>query len=100
MRTNLNQHFKSIAPELDDAALFYGMYSRLARRLGVSPQHVRQVSIGKHKSKRVRAAILREVARIRKASLRPMTLVEEAELLVDAQRRLRALRARRERRAA
>jgi predicted transcriptional regulator len=43
------------------------MYSRIARRLGVSPQHVRHVARGIKRSKRVTMAIDREVRRIRKA---------------------------------
>jgi hypothetical protein len=56
---------KSTAPELEQAALFYGMYSRLARKLRVTPQHVRQVAKGIHRSRRVEAAINREIQRIR-----------------------------------
>jgi hypothetical protein len=64
MKTTLTDQLKCIAPELGNAALFYGMYSRLARKLSVSPQHVRQVAAGIHTSKRIAAAIRREVRRI------------------------------------
>jgi hypothetical protein len=37
----------------------YGLYSRVARQLGVSPSHVRKVNLGLHKSKRVEDALLR-----------------------------------------
>lgn len=43
------------------AALFYGLYSCVARKLGVSPQHVRQVALGISRSKRVEKAIQREI---------------------------------------
>jgi hypothetical protein len=36
----------------------YGIYSRVARKLGVTPQHVRRVALGKSESDRVRDAIL------------------------------------------
>jgi hypothetical protein len=51
--------------ELEQAATFYGIYSHLARSLGVTPQHVRQVARGLHKSKRVSAAISQEIQRLR-----------------------------------
>lgn len=61
---NLTVHFKSIAPELAQASRFYGVYSRVARKLGVTPQHVRQVALGLHTSRRVSAALKRELRRI------------------------------------
>jgi len=39
------------------------MYSYLARKLGVSPQAVRQTALGISSSKRIREAVLREVRR-------------------------------------
>lgn len=62
---NLNQtyHTKSISPEIANAALFYGMYSEIARKLKVSPQHVRQVALGFSRSRRVENAILHEIKR-------------------------------------
>lgn len=58
----------SIAPELRKAAIFYGIYSRLARRLGVTPQHVRQVARGIRRSARVARAIEREIRRLNAAA--------------------------------
>ncbi len=55
------------APELEQAAQFYGIYSRVARKLGVTPQHVRHVAKGLTQSKRVLTAINREIARIRRS---------------------------------
>jgi DNA-binding transcriptional regulator YdaS (Cro superfamily) len=54
----------STAPELEKAALFYGLYSRIARQLGVTSQHVSQVAKGRHRSKRVSKAIAKEIQRI------------------------------------
>lgn len=56
---------KRTTPELELAANFYGLYSRIARKLRVSPQHVRHVARGVRRSKRVATAIDREVRRIR-----------------------------------
>ena len=61
----MNDQLKVIAPELKTASLFWGVYSRVARRLGVTPQHVRLVAKGMHTSKRVTAAIKREIKRIK-----------------------------------
>jgi hypothetical protein len=61
-------HIKSTAPELAQAALFYGLYSRVAKKLGVTPQHVRQVSRGLTSSKRVSKAVAQEIQRIRNKS--------------------------------
>ncbi len=60
-------HFNSTAPELQQAAKYYGIYSRLARRLGVTPQHVRHVALGFTRSARVSRAIAKEMERIRKS---------------------------------
>jgi DNA-binding transcriptional regulator YdaS (Cro superfamily) len=65
---NLSAQFKCVAPEIEEASRYYGLFSRVARRLGVTPQHVRQVARGLHMSRRVTLAINREVRRIREAS--------------------------------
>jgi transcriptional regulator with XRE-family HTH domain len=62
---HLKSQLKSIPPELEQAALFWGMYSRLAKKLGVSPQAVRQVARGITSSERISKAIRREVARLK-----------------------------------
>ena len=64
----MNLHFKGTTPELEQAALFFGIYSRVARKLGVTPQHVRHVAKGLSTSKRVSAAITREIKRIREST--------------------------------
>jgi hypothetical protein len=66
---NLTHPPKPTSPELANAALFYGLYSAVGRRLKVTPQHVRHVALGIKTSKRVKAAIDREIGR-RKASIR------------------------------
>jgi hypothetical protein len=60
---SLNLPFKATSPELANAALFYGLYSCVARKLNVTPQHVRHVSRGLSTSKRVSAEIQREIKR-------------------------------------
>ena len=65
----MSQQVKSIAPELEVASRYFGLYSRVARRLGVTPQHVRQVARGLTTSRRVTTAINREVQRIRQREL-------------------------------
>ena len=69
-RFNLTDNLKCIAPELTEASRFYGLFSRVAKKLGVTPQHVRQVARGLHSSKRVTAALQRELRRIREAGER------------------------------
>lgn len=55
--------FKATPPELITASIFRGMYTEIARKLGVSPQHVRHVALGKTTSQRVLREILRECRR-------------------------------------
>lgn len=43
-----------------------GLYSRVARRLGVDRSHVRRVALGERKSRRIAKAIEREIARLEK----------------------------------
>ncbi len=68
--TTINDRLKSkcIAPELENAAKFRGMYTAVARKLGVTPQHVRLVALGLSRSKRVTEALKREELRRRKNS--------------------------------
>jgi len=46
---------------------YYGLYSRVARTLGVSPSHVRKVDLGLHKSQRVADALHLEMERFDRA---------------------------------
>lgn len=64
---NHRLRFKPTTPELAEAALFRGTYSTVAQKLGVSPQHVRNVSLGRAVSRRVAEELKREVRR-RKAT--------------------------------
>jgi len=52
---------KPISPELSCAAMIRGVYSEVARKLGVTPQHVRLVGVGRRTSRRVSKAIMREI---------------------------------------
>lgn len=61
----MTDHLKCIAPEIAEASKFYGVFSRVARKLRVTPQHVRQVAMGLHTSRRVSAALQRELRKIR-----------------------------------
>jgi hypothetical protein len=63
-RFNVQSQSKPIPRELEEAAFFWGIYSRLARRLHVTPQAVRQVALGITTSKRISGAIEREIQRI------------------------------------
>jgi hypothetical protein len=61
----LKPRSKSIAPQLVEAAEIRGLFTRVARRLGVTRQHVRQVAYGTGTSRRVSLAIKRELRQIR-----------------------------------
>ena len=61
----MNLRFKPTSPELAKAAIFRGVYSRVARKLGVTPQHVRHVALGLSVSKRVSREIDREIRRVK-----------------------------------
>lgn len=61
----MNIKFKPTNQDLANAALFRGCYTAVARRLKVSPQHVRHVALGISTSKRVSAALGREIRRRR-----------------------------------
>lgn len=55
--------FTEIKIELERAARFYGIYSRVARKIGVSSQHVKEVAMMRRTSDRVQRAIVREFVR-------------------------------------
>lgn len=65
---NLSLRFKPTSPELANVALFRGLYSKVARKLGVTPQHVRHVALGISISKRVSKELDREIRRIKDRS--------------------------------
>jgi hypothetical protein len=49
---------------LKEAAKFRGIYTRVARRLGLSAQHVREVALGHRRSARVKLELDREFKKI------------------------------------
>ena len=51
---------------LRTARLYFGIYSRVARRMKREVSHVRQVALGMRRSKRVEQALLREIKRLNK----------------------------------
>lgn len=53
-----------IRAELQKASRFRGIYTRVARKLNVSPNHVKEVAMGRRSSNRVERAIEREYRRI------------------------------------
>ena len=65
----MNLPVKATSPDLANAAIFYGTYSRIARKLGVTPQHVRHVALGRSTSKRVSSELKRELRKRRSRKL-------------------------------
>jgi hypothetical protein len=49
---------------LREAAKFRGIYTRIAQRLGLSAQHVREVALGRRQSDRVKRELDREFKKI------------------------------------
>lgn len=71
VEASLTPRHQPTEPATPDAALsddfnvtgykdIYGLYSRVARQMKVSPSHVRKVDLGLHASKRVKAALIAE----------------------------------------
>lgn len=54
----------SIIAEFQKASRLTGIYTRIADRLGVSPNHVRQVALGNRKSSRVMRELRTELRKI------------------------------------
>jgi hypothetical protein len=52
--------FTPLIEELKERTRIYGMYSEIARRMRVTPQHVRRVAVGLTTSKRVMRVLERE----------------------------------------
>ena len=66
MVTNGDKHHNK-KPELArHAALYRGLYSRVARQLGIDRSYVSRVANGERKSSRVEQALIRELNRIEK----------------------------------
>lgn len=56
----------STRPVLVRHALYRGVYSRVARQLGIDRSYVSRVASGQRRSARVEAALLKEIRRIEK----------------------------------
>jgi hypothetical protein len=65
---DLSQQSNTHRQALKKAALYYGIYSRVARDLGVTPSVVRRVALEKAKSARISAALVAEVLRVERAA--------------------------------
>jgi transcriptional regulator with XRE-family HTH domain len=57
----------SISTELARHALYRGIYTRVAKRLGVDRSYVSRVASGQRRSPEVEDALLKEIKRIEKA---------------------------------
>jgi transcriptional regulator with XRE-family HTH domain len=55
-------------PKLNRLSLYRGIYSRVARQLGIDPSYVSRVARGERKSEKVEAALLKEIRRIEKGT--------------------------------
>jgi len=53
--------------ELEVLELYRGVYSRVARKLGVDPSYVSRVARGERQSKSIEKALLAEVRRIERS---------------------------------
>lgn len=60
----------SIDAELRRHALYRGVYSRVAKQLGLDRSYVSRVASGQRRSKKVEAALLAEIRRIEKLAAR------------------------------
>ena len=54
--------------KLNRLSLYRGIYSRVARQLGIDPSYVSRVARGEHQSAKVEAALLKEIRRIEKGA--------------------------------
>ena len=53
-------------PKLNRLIQYRGIYSRVARELGIDPSYVSRVARGERQSAKVEAALLKEIRRIEK----------------------------------
>jgi transcriptional regulator with XRE-family HTH domain len=53
-------------PKLNRLSLYRGIYSRIAKQLGIDPSYVSRVARGERQSAKVEAALLKEMRRIEK----------------------------------
>jgi transcriptional regulator with XRE-family HTH domain len=69
MGNNGDSRDTSINPVLVRHSLFRGIYSRVARQLGVDRSYVSRVASGERRSAKVEAALLNEIKRIEKIKI-------------------------------
>ncbi|MCU1310542.1 MAG: hypothetical protein JWO20_1667 [Candidatus Angelobacter sp.] len=69
MGNNGDSRDTSINPVLVRHSLFRGIYSRVARQLGVDRSYVSRVASGERRSVKVEAALLKEIKRIEKIKI-------------------------------
>jgi len=55
-------------PKLNRLSLYRGIYSRIAKELGIDPSYVSRVARGERQSAKVEAALLKEIRRIEKSA--------------------------------
>ncbi|MGH9579879.1 MAG: hypothetical protein ACRD2R_02700 [Terriglobales bacterium] len=65
-----NRDLQSTTPHQVRLRLYRGLFSRLARRLGVNRSLVSRVARGKQSSQRVQEALMREICRIERLARR------------------------------
>ena len=54
--------------KLNRLSLYRGIYSRVARQLGIDPSYVSRVARGERRSAKVEAALLKEIRKIEKGA--------------------------------
>jgi transcriptional regulator with XRE-family HTH domain len=55
-------------PKLNRLSLYRGIYSRVARQLGIDPSYVSRVARGERQSAKIEAALMKEIRRIEKGA--------------------------------
>jgi hypothetical protein len=70
MGNNGDSSDTSINPVLIRHSLYRGIYSRVARQLGIDRSYVSRVASGQRRSAKVEAALLKEIKRIEKIKIR------------------------------
>jgi hypothetical protein len=67
MMGNIGDRKHSISPALARHALYRGIYTRVAKQLGIDRSYVSRVANGQRRSPKVEAALEKEIKRIEKA---------------------------------
>lgn len=68
MGTNGDKKNTSTNAALNRLQLYRGIYSRVAKQLGIDRSYVSRVASGERKSEKVEKALLREIERVEKMS--------------------------------